>query len=90
MPIKQFRRKPDVIQAVEWTGGNETEVRAFLNGSELTAKVSPDNPMVLIVQKLGSEYSTELERGDYFYKSPYGDISPCSKNLFEAAYEEMT
>jgi hypothetical protein len=90
----QYRKKPVVIEAVKWTGGNHREMFNFLGGEDedyLTAvgvnfyidwsKVEGG----LIIKTLEGEHVATV--GDYIIKGIKGEYYPCKPDIFEATYE---
>lgn len=92
--IKQYRKKPIVIRAVQWTGSNHREMHDFLLGN-------PDEYMktrgehfeidhtkveggLVIKTKEGGMAATV---GDYIIKGIAGEYYPCKPEIFEATYE---
>jgi hypothetical protein len=92
--MAQYRKKPVVIEAVKWTGGNHREMFNFLGGEDedyLTAvgvnfyidwsKVEGG----LIIKTLEGEHVVTV--GDYIIKGIKGEYYPCKPDIFEATYE---
>ena len=92
----KYRKKPVVIEAVKWTGGNHREMFNFLGGEDedyLTAvgvnfyidwtKVEGG----LIIKTLEGEHVATV--GDYIIKGIKGEYYPCKPDIFEATYEKV-
>lgn len=88
----KYRRKPVVIEAIQWNGDNLKEVMEFI-GSEckyesntryITNKFSYINS-VLTINTL--EGDMEASKGDYIIKGIKGEFYPCKPDIFQATYE---
>ena len=90
--IKQYRKKPVVIEAIEWTGKNLKEVIAF-TGLHPSMKLTWDEYEKLvdahglkIFTLEGTHFATI---GDYIIKGIKGEFYPCKPDIFMATYEEV-
>lgn len=81
--IKKYRKKPVVIEAVQWTGDNRKEVLAFMNKSEEFSRTTGKG---LFIDSL--EGLTTASPGDFIIKGVKGEFYPCKPDIFEATYEE--
>jgi hypothetical protein len=79
--VRSFRKKPVVIQAVQWTGSNAGEVTAFLGGAHWWDEKGP------IIETLEGELHASV--GDWIIKGVQGEFYPCKPDIFEATYEEV-
>lgn len=88
----KYRKKPVVIEAIQWNGDNLKEVMEFI-GSEfkyggntryITNKFSYINS-VLTINTL--EGDMEASKGDYIIKGIKGEFYPCKPDIFQATYE---
>lgn len=90
----KYRKKPVVIEAVQWTGLNIEEVRDFI-GEPLQVetvdsawKVGKMPPVVkIIISTL--EGDMLASKGDYIIKGVQGEFYPCKPDIFETTYEEV-
>ena len=95
--IKSYTKKPVVIQALQWTGGNLKEIITFTDGT-------PDvrsEPAVMkweeykdLVEKEGLKIYTlegkmNANVGDYIIKGVRGEFYPCKQDIFEETYSEV-
>lgn len=80
--MKKYRKKPVVIEAVQWTGNNVDEVFTFGN-SRVTGIVDQK----LAIHTLEGIMTADL--GDYIIKGIKGEFYPCKPDIFEASYEEV-
>ena len=82
-----YRKKPIVIEAIQWTGFNTVEIRAFAEGVGLTIGLNYDdsNQYWLIVPTL--EGTMRASIGDWIIKGVNGEFYPCKPDIFEKTYE---
>ena len=78
----KFRKKPVVIEAVQWNGTNTGEVRGFMF------------PVVPIVESgciaiFTLEGRMIAQEGDWIIKGIKGEFYPCKPDIFEATYEKV-
>ena len=92
----KYRKKPVVIEAVEWTGKNEREMFNFLEGTESEfgrimaygKNFDIDHEKVqggLIIKTLESEHISTS--GDYIIKGVEGEFYPCKPSVFWMTYD---
>jgi len=83
--MAKYRKKPVVVEAVQWTGENHTEIVRFVthDGKRLAAF------------SLCEMYIKTLEGdmiaapGDWIIKDVNGEFYPCKPDIFEKTYERM-
>lgn len=79
--IKKYRKKPVVIESIQWNGNNFKEIKDFCN------KAIIDQNSNLVIEALeGDHYAKE---GDYIIKGVQGEFYPCKPDIFEQTYEEV-
>lgn len=84
---KQFRKKPVVITAVQWDGGNINELREFC-GYELSANLDSASGIHRpTIQTLEGDMRVSV--GDYVIRGIQGEFYPCKPEIFEASYEPV-
>lgn len=85
--IKEYRKKPVVVEAIQFDGWNWTECYQFMS----------NEPVFLpqIIKKMDSIQIDTLEGkmtaniGDYIIKGVNGEFYPCKPDIFEKTYEEV-
>ena len=88
--VQQYRKKPVVIEAVQFTGTNKFEIEVFI-GTELKSHYKNDNPNDstpidgLRIPTLEGNMIASV--GDYIIKGIKGEFYPCRSDIFEATYE---
>lgn len=80
--IKKYVKKPVIIEAIQWTGENLSEIDKFVQ-----AKVQK-RALVLIIPTLEGKMRASL--GDYIIKGVNGEFYPCKPDIFTKTYEEVT
>ena len=82
-----FRKKPIVIEAVQWLGDNLTQLQEW--GAPATPLPAPD--MALIIGTLEDGPNCEATHiatiGDWIIRGVAGEFYPCKPDIFEASYD---
>lgn len=80
-----FRKKPVNVAAIQWTGANVEEVKAFF-GEEAKKCLSPyQSKGNLIIETLeGNQIALP---GDFIIRGIKGEYYPCKPDIFEKTYE---
>ena len=95
----RFRKKPVVIEAIQWTGAERQigEVFAMLGANELPH--APDDPHInpglgfcppdgtLSIPTL--EGTMIANPGDWVIRGIKGELYPCKADIFDATYERV-
>ena len=83
MPM--FRKKPVVIEAVQWIGGLESyeEVCQLMTG----VLADPMGNGRLSIPTLGGDVVASLD--DWIIKGTQGEFYPCKPDIFETVYEPV-
>ena len=79
----EFRQKPIIIEAVQFTGNNSAECMAFCPVAQVRDEI---NPCLIIRTEKWYELCPE---GDWIIKDIRGEFFPCRKDLFEMRYEPV-
>lgn len=90
----KYRKKPVVIEAVQWTGLNLEEIKSFVGNSlqyyfiDTACEVGKYIPQVNIIIKTleGDHICT---KGDFIIKGVHGEFYPCKPDIFEKTYESV-
>ena len=81
--VKQYRKKPVVIEAVKYDGTNGAEILKFIFPDiEPDAKAFGETIKTL-------EGDMHVSVGDYIIKGVQGEFYPCKPDIFEATYEAV-
>ena len=79
--IKQYKKKPIIVSAVKWDGGNLQEINTFTDNKAMVKN------NVLIIPTLEGAMAAEV--GSYIIKGVKGEYYPCRGDIFEDTYEEV-
>lgn len=77
--MSKYRKRPVVIEAVQWTGSNVGELTMHMNGGGNFALSG------LEIKTL--EGTMRADIGDYIIRGVKGEFYPCKPDIFEATYE---
>jgi hypothetical protein len=80
----KYRKKPIVVEAIQWTGDNIREIKA-LDG-ERFSRVQFDNGHVFIESLEGHMVANLM---DYIIKGVKGELYPCKPDIFKETYEKV-
>lgn len=79
--MAKYRKKPVVIEAVQFTRGNFEEIEKFVGGD------AEWRDRELIIATL--EGPLHASNNDYIIKGVQGEFYPCKPDIFEATYEAV-
>jgi hypothetical protein len=79
----KYRKKPVVIEAMQWTGKNFDSLTLFCN--KIKSAYIPTGE--LTIETLEGNMTASV--GDYIIKGVKGEFYPCKPDIFEATYEEV-
>ena len=79
--IKKFKKKPVIIEAIQWNGENLSEI------DEFTKNEVKNHESVLIITTLEGDMYASLN--DYIIKGVNGEFYPCKPDIFDKTYEEV-
>lgn len=87
--MAKYRKKPVIIEAIQYTGNNFVEIIKFIqecaNGNKsryLRYNAKKDEYFILTL-----EGKYKLTEGDYIIKGVKGECYPCKPDIFEMTYE---
>ena len=90
--IKKYRKKPIVIEAIQWTGDNLFDVAAWMNdipNSGWKVVHYEEGKAVYRIEISTLEGTMTAGKGDYIIKGIKGELYPCKADIFEASYDEV-
>ena len=88
--VAKYRKKPVVIEAVQWTGDNFEEIQKMLINADENRVIMPhpnEDEDSLLIATLEGEM--RADKGDYIIKGVKGEFYPCKPDIFEATYERV-
>ena len=83
----KFRKKPVVIDAMQWTGGNLKTIQKFTKGGATPRDCLVDGHNCLIIKTLEGEHIAS--KGDWRIRGVKGESYPCKPDIFEMTYEPV-
>ncbi len=83
--VRLFRKKPAVIQAIQFTEESKDRCGNFVKG-DYTAVFKDGKPAIEIHTLEGTMTAVI---GDWIIKGVYGEFYPCHPHIFEATYEAV-
>ena len=86
--MKQYKKKPVTIEAVQFDGLNLTEIKDFV-GDNCDVEIYDNwvTPPVARVIIHTLEGDMEVSKGDYVIKGVKGEFYPCKPDIFQQTYE---
>lgn len=93
MTVQRYRKKPIVIEAIQWTGDNEAEIQAWagadsfrvLNAEDAEDSGNPEATAELRVAANGNTW-LPMNTGEWVLHDSAG-FYPCQADIFQATYE---
>lgn len=79
----KYRKKPVVIEAMQWTGEFDRNMSLFV-GDKATIKGEKE-PFEMVVHTLEGDVTASF--GDFIIKKVNGELYPCKPDIFEKTYE---
>ena len=79
----KFRKKPVIIEAVQWMGQNSGEIQKFTGRDN--SFISQEGKMMIKTL----EGSLTATKNDWIIKGIRGEFYPCKPDIFEATYEKV-
>jgi hypothetical protein len=88
--MAQYRKKPVVIEAIQWNGNNFDDIKDFANSKVRYHSYYDHNEYfesktTLTIKTL--EGDMMASKGDFIIKGVKGEFYPCKPDIFEATYE---
>lgn len=79
--MAKYRKKPIIIEAIQWTGKNLSEIDNFMG------RTVENKGITLVIHTL--EGDMEASIGDYIIKGVNGEFYPCKPDIFNKTYEKV-
>lgn len=81
--VKQYVKKPIVIDAVQYDGKNSADIHEFC-GDKVREPVGVDYLEIVTLEGV-----MRISPGDYVIKGIRGEFYPCKPDIFKMTYEEV-
>ena len=81
--IKKYKKKPVIIEAIQWTGANKSDIQAFMGQHLIENTVNHQ----LRIPTLEGEHIASV--GDFIIKGIHGEFYPCKPDIFEKTYDSV-
>ena len=81
--MSKYRKKPVVIEAIQWTGNNKGEIEDFAGDAAVWVRLGEFS--IMRIETL--EGIMTANKGDWVIKGIAGEYYPCHPNIFAATYE---
>ena len=82
----KFRKKPVVIEAIQFTGDNWKEIGEFCG---LKAEIAKLNRVdILLIKSLEGDHRANAN--DWIIKGVQGEFYACKPDIFKQTYDELT
>ena len=85
--MKNYVKKPVVVQAVEYNGANKEEIEAFVGKKLDTRYTEIKEPLELKIPTL--EGDMKAVAGDWIIKGVKGEYYLCKPDIFKNSYDEV-
>ncbi|PLS36802.1 hypothetical protein CYV26_02045 [Carnobacterium maltaromaticum] len=92
--MAKYRIMPVVVEALQWTGSNMSEIKSFIGESLLGYKPLFETDWEVGLGAMRAELSiktidsvVKVVNGDYIIKGVQGEFYPCKPDIFELTYE---
>lgn len=84
--MAKFRKKPVVIEAVQFTDENPNEAFYFISCNK-SPGFNSDGSKYIMIQTLEGDMKADI--GDWIIKGVNGEFYPCKPDIFEKTYEQI-
>jgi len=84
----KYRKKPIVIEAIQFTGDNWDEIDQFMDGLNWSGYYPEGSrPPILNIKTLKGVMKASVS--DWIIKGVNGEFYPCKPDIFEKTYEKV-
>ena len=89
--VKQYRKKPVVIEAMQFITGNKGNIEKVINWTGAYQwYVDMKNPDETFICISTLEGTMKAKNNDWVIRGVNGEFYPCKPNIFEQTYDEVT
>lgn len=79
--MAKYCKKPVEIEAIQWNGTNESEIKTFVGDAAKFAATS------LTIETLEGTMTAQI--GDFIIRGVDGEFYPCKPDIFERTYDKV-
>jgi len=91
--VRRFRKKPVVVETIQWLGNNDEAVAAFVGDCFGGLRDNSEGLKELYIKTREDGSDNQVEHmasvGDYIIKGVKGEFYPCKQNIFLETYDEV-
>lgn len=80
--MAKYRKKPVVVEALQFTGKNSADIHEFSGGRDVREPVGEECLEIVTLEGI-----MKANVGDYIIKGVKGELYPCKPDIFEMTYE---
>ncbi len=85
--MAKYRKKPVVIEAIQWLGTNIPELNNWLSSNEADRMCRFNTNGTLTIETLEGDHTAQIN--DFIIQGIQGEIYPCKPDIFAATYEAL-
>ena len=85
--MNQYRKKPVVIEAIQFNGKNAEEIEQWSNNNVKSGPISEDTLSRAYLEIETLEGTMTAQTNDYVIKGVNGEFYPCKPDIFEKTYD---
>lgn len=87
--MKKYRKKPVVVEAIQFTGHNYSEIIAWIESHTGHPEMahSPAGTLEMTIPTLEGDHKASPL--DWIIRGVKGEFYPCKPDIFEATYESI-
>ncbi len=80
--MAKYRKKPVVIEAIQYTGENKRDILEFAKNNAW-----PETCSSAVIITTIDRNNARIDIGDWLLKGVVGEFYPCKPDIFEQTYE---
>ena len=88
--MNQYRKKPVVIEAIQFNGKNAEEIEQWSNNNVKSGPASENTSTRDYLEIETLEGTMTAQPNDYIIKGVNGEFYPCKPDIFEKTYDSET
>lgn len=86
--MAKYRKRPVVIEAMQWTGKNTSAILAFCPIAQKAFEPFGRKIEYLIIPTLEGKH--QAQKNDWIIKGIKGEFYPCKPDIFAQTYEDVS